>query len=176
MRLAMRVVLRRDQFLDELLEADRRIDHHRLHVGEVLEMRIEVHRIEDAEHFLADLRAQARGAADHLLVEDAAVHPAQEHEVGDRGHVDAGGEQIDRDRDLRIGVVAEGADQGLNPVDAAGDLLHGRVVDLAICVGERLLDCVDHDVGMGVGRGEDQRLAREARDRCASPVPRRPRD
>ena len=32
-----RVLIRRDQLLDELLEADRRIDHDRLHVGEVLQ-------------------------------------------------------------------------------------------------------------------------------------------
>ena len=95
------VLIRRDQLLDQLLEADRRIDHHRLHVGEVLQMRIEVHRVEDAEDFLADLGALARRAADHLLVEDAAVDPPQEHEVGDGGHVDAGGQQIDRDGDLR---------------------------------------------------------------------------
>ena len=74
-------------------------------------MRIEIDGIEDAEHLLADLRALPRRPAEHLLVEDAAVDPAQEHEVRDARHVDAGGQQIDRDGDLRQGVVAEGADQ-----------------------------------------------------------------
>ena len=62
-----------------------------------------------------------------------------------------------------IGVVAERADQVLNPVNAAGDLLHRGVVNLPIGFGERLLDGLDDDVGMGVGRGEDQRLAGQGR-------------
>ena len=128
------------QLVDQLLEADRRIDHDRLHLGEVLQVRIEVHGVEDAEDLLADLGAQAGRPPDHLLIEDAAVDPAQEDEVGDRRHVDAGGQQVDRHGDLRIGVVAEGADQVLHLVDAAGDLLHRRVVDLAVGVGECLLD------------------------------------
>ena len=64
---------------------------------------------------------------------------------------------------LRIGVVAEGADQVPHVVHAAGDLLHRRVVDLAISCRERLLDRADHDVGVGVGGGEDQRLAGKGR-------------
>ena len=78
-------------------------------------MRIEVHGIEDAEHFLADLGAQPRGPADHLLIKDAAVDPSQEHEIGDRRHINAGGEKIDRDGNLRIGVVAERADECPDP-------------------------------------------------------------
>ena len=56
---ALGLVGRLDQLAHELLEADRRVDHHRLHVGQVLEMRIEVDRIEDAEDLLADLGAAA---------------------------------------------------------------------------------------------------------------------
>ncbi len=175
--LAVRILIRRDQFLDELRKADRGIDHHRLHVGEVLEMRIEVHGIEDAEHLLANLGAKPRRAADHLLIEDAAVDPPQEHEIGDRRHVDAGGEKIDRDRNPGIGVVAEGADQRPNPVHAAGDLLHRRVVNLSVFLRKRLLDFSHHDVRMGIGRREDQRLTGRARtDRCGLQVPRQPRD
>ena len=39
-------------------------------------MGIKVHCIKDAEHFLANLGAEPRGPADHLLIEDAAVDPA----------------------------------------------------------------------------------------------------
>ena len=77
------------KLLEELFETDRRIDHDRLHLGEVLQMRIEIDRVEDAEGLLADLRALPRRAAKHLLIEDAAVHPAQEHQVLDLRHVDA---------------------------------------------------------------------------------------
>jgi hypothetical protein len=38
---------------------------------------------------------------EHLVVEDAALDAAQEHDVRDAGHVDAGRQQVDRDRDLR---------------------------------------------------------------------------
>ncbi len=78
---------------------------------------------------LADLGAKARRAAQHLLVENAAVDPTQEDEVDDAGHVDAGGEQIDRHGDLGVGVVAEGADQRTDAIDAAGDFADGSVLD-----------------------------------------------
>ena len=90
----------------ELFEADRRIDHDRLHIGEVFKSgRGRPHR--KYGRFFADLGAQARRAAKHLLVKDAAVDPAQEDKVLDLRHVDAGGQQVDRDRDLGQRVVAE---------------------------------------------------------------------
>lgn len=51
------------QFLQQLFKGHRWIDHHRLHIGEVLKVRIEVNRVEDAEGFLADLVAFTRRAA-----------------------------------------------------------------------------------------------------------------
>ena len=60
-----------------------------------------------AEHLLADVGTLACRPPDHLLIENAAVHAAQEHEIGDLGYVDAGGQQIDRHYDLRIGVITE---------------------------------------------------------------------
>ena len=60
--------------------------------------------VEDAEALLADVGAQPRRAADHLLVQDAAAHAAQEHQVRDRRDVDAGGQQVDGDRDVRDGA------------------------------------------------------------------------
>ena len=35
----------------------------------------------------------------------------------------------------------------------------GRVVDLPVAVRKRLLDCAHDNIGMGIGRGEDQGLA-----------------
>ena len=95
-----------DDLSDELLEGDEGVHHDRLHVGQVLEGRVEVHGVEDAEAFLADVRAEARGTANHLLIENAAAHAAQEDQVGNRGDVDACGEQVDGDGDVRRPLVA----------------------------------------------------------------------
>ena len=79
----MCVIRRLCQFLEELFKRNRRVHHNRLHLGEILQVRIQIDRVENAEVFLPDLGALARGAADHLLVEDAAVDPAQENKVVD---------------------------------------------------------------------------------------------
>ena len=63
----------------------------RLHLGEILQVRIEIDGVENAEGLLADLRALSRRAPQHLLVEDAAIHPAQEDEVFDARNVNASG-------------------------------------------------------------------------------------
>jgi hypothetical protein len=118
----MLFVLNLRQLLEELLQADPWVDDHWPHLGQALQVRVKVDRVEDAERLLPDLRALAGRAAQHLLVQDATVDPAEEHEVGDAGQVDARGEEIDRDGDLRQGVVAVGADQLADLIDAAGDL------------------------------------------------------
>ena len=102
---------------DKRGEGQRRIDHDRPHVADLLQVRVDVDRIEDAEILLADLVAAARRAADHLVVEDAAVDPADEDQVGDRRHVDAGGEQIDGHDIFRARVVLE----RLDPVERLVD-------------------------------------------------------
>ena len=159
----MRVRLDRGELLEELFQADRGIDHDRAHVGQVLQMRIEIDGIEDAEGLLADLVATPGRPAQHLFVEDAAVDAAQKHEVRDLGDIDPGGQQIDGDGDLRQVVVAIGADQPADLIDAAGDLADGGVLDLAVARLERLLQLIDDDVGMGVGGGKEQGLARQVR-------------
>ena len=108
---------------------------------------------------LADLVAAPRRAADHLVVEDAAVDPAHEDEVGDRRHVDAGGQQIDRHDIFRARVVLERLDPVERPVDRAGDLLDQIVRLRAVFLGQRRAQLLDQDVGMVVARGEQQRLA-----------------
>ncbi len=104
---------------------------------------------------------QPGGAPHHLLVEDAAADAAQENQVFDRRHVDAGGEQIDGDRDRRQFFVLVAADELQRTVGGAGDLDHGVVVDRTILVLERLLEEVDHHVGVGVGGAKDEGLAGE---------------
>src|SRR5690606_5636819 len=75
---AMLLVGRRGDFLHELVEAHRRIHDDRLHVRDILQRVVQTDGIEDAEAFLADLWAEARGASEHLLVEDAAAHATKE--------------------------------------------------------------------------------------------------
>ena len=122
-------------------------------------MRIEVHRIEDAEHFLANLRARARRPTDHLLIEDAAVDPPDEDEVGDGGDVDAGGEEVHRDDVFWPWIVLERLDAVERPIYRARDLLdevgrlravqllQGRAEFLHQDVGVVVTGC---DVGSGV--------------------------
>jgi hypothetical protein len=137
----------------------------------VFKMRIEVHRIENAEHFFANLRARACRAADHLFIEDAAVDPPQEHKIGDGRHVNASREEIDRDRDLGTGIIAERADQCPHVVHAAGDFLHGRVVNLTIFGRKGLFYGAHHNVRVGVGRSEDAAVG-EIGDSDSSPLAR----
>ena len=102
---AVRRILRREDLVDELRERDRAGCTTTGFISVTSwSAPVEVDGVEDAEDLLADLRAEARRAAEHLLVEDAAADPAQEHEVGDLRHVDAGGEQVDGDRDVRAGA------------------------------------------------------------------------
>lgn len=110
---------------------------------------------------LADVRAKPRGATDHLVVEDAALDPADEDEIANGRHVDACGEQIDRDDIFRIGIVLELQDQVVGLVDRAGDLRH-HAMRHAFCAIFLLqfLDQQTHDViGMGIAGGENQRLS-----------------
>ena len=126
----------------QLGEGDGRVDHHGLHGGQALQGFVDLHRVEDAEGLLADLVAQAGGAAEHLVEQDAAVDAAQEHEVADLGHVHAGGEQVHRDRDVRVALVLVAADQLQRLVGGAGDLDDGIVVDAAVVLLEGLLEQV----------------------------------
>ena len=126
-----------------------------------LEVRIEIDRIEDAKGLFADLRALPRGAAEHLLIKDAAVDPPQENQVLDARHVDAGGQQIDGNRDLRQRIIAERKNQAPDAVHAAGDLADCGILDLAVGLAERLLQLVDDDVGVGIADGKYQCLARK---------------
>ncbi len=95
-----------------------------------LQRLVDPHGIEDAEGLLADLVAQARGAPEHLVEEDAAVHAAQEDQIADLRHIDASGQQIDGDGDVRIALVLEAADELQRLVGGAGDLDDGVVVDM----------------------------------------------
>ena len=174
---SMRILVRRDQFLDKLVKADRGIDHHRLHVGEVLQVRIQVHGIEDAEPFLVDIGAQPRGPADHLLIKDAAVDPSQEHEIGDGGHINARSEKIDRDGNVGIGVVLERENEFPDPINAAGDLLDCRVVNLPVSWRTpSLFRSPRYRHGHRWQRRSAFSRHRVRTGRCGWQVPRQPRD
>ena len=59
---------------DQLAEADFWVNHHRLHLGEGLQGLVDAHRVKDAEAIFANRLTQSRGAAPHLVVENAAIH------------------------------------------------------------------------------------------------------
>ena len=82
-----------------------------LHRGERLERAVEVDGIKDTEDLLADFVAESGAPPQHLLIKNAAPDPTQEHEVHNRRHVDAGGEEIDGDGDARLPLVLVPAQQ-----------------------------------------------------------------
>ncbi|MBA3947067.1 MAG: hypothetical protein H0X37_21205 [Herpetosiphonaceae bacterium] len=98
-------IINSGELAPELLQTNRRVDNDGFHRGEMLKIRVDIDGVKNAEGFLVDLIAAAGGAAQHLLVEDTAVDPTQEHNVLDRRHVDAGREQVDRYGNLREGIV-----------------------------------------------------------------------
>ncbi len=99
-----------------------------------------------------------RGAPEHLVEQDAAVHAAQEHQVADLRHVDAGREQVDGDGDVGVALVLVAPDELERLVGRAGDLEDRVVLDAAILVAERLLEQIDDQIRMGVVGAEDQGL------------------
>jgi hypothetical protein len=126
-------------------------------------VRIEVNRVEDTEGLLADLVTFSGRAAQHLLVENAAVNAANENKARDAGHVDPRREKVNGDGYLRQGVVSEGADQPADAVNAPCDLANGGVLDLAIASFHGRLDFFDENVRVPVGSGEYQGFPRKTR-------------
>ena len=130
----------RNQFLCQLGEADLGIDHHRLHGRQVAERFKYLHGIEYTEGIFFDFVAKARGTAQHLVEQDAAIHPAQEYEIADFWHVDTGGEQIDRHRHIGISLVLVTANELQGFVCCAGDLDHCIVVHAAVLILKSLFE------------------------------------
>jgi hypothetical protein len=96
----------------------------------------------------------------HLLEIEFRFHIAQEDQHLERFHVRAGRDHVDGDRDARIVVVAEGADQRfrIGAVGAIGDLF-GEVVAFA----EDFPQEPDDLLGMMVVLGEDRKIGDVAR-------------
>lgn len=88
------VVGHRCELAPKLREGDGRIDHYRLHGSEVLQGLVDPYRVEDAKGLFADIVAATRGAPEHLIEQDTAVHAAQKHQVADLRDIHAGGQQI----------------------------------------------------------------------------------
>jgi len=144
------------ELLQQLADADLRVRHHRLHVAEVFEGFVDAHGIKDAEVGLVDRVAQPSGAADHLVVKDAAVHPPQEHDVADRWHINACAQQIHRDGDVGEGFVLVVANQLIRLVAGTCDLGHCIVGDAAVLLLKGFFQQRHHHVGMGIGGTENQ--------------------
>ena len=147
-------------------QGDVGVDDDWSHVRHGLQVRVDVHRVENAEDFLADMVGAARGPADHLVVEDAAVHPADEDQGADLRDVDAGGEEVHRHHVFGVRIVAEAADLVRGVVDRAGDLLHEVVRLRAMFCLERLAQVPRR----GCPRGRPE-LRRAASCRACSGAP-----
>ena len=159
-----------DQFLRELGKGDLGIDHDRLHGSHVAQSLENLYRIEDTERLFFNLVTQARGAAQHLVEQDAAIHPAQKYEVTDFWHVDTGGEQIDGDCHIGIALVLVASDQLQWFVSSASDLDNGVIIHAAVSILKGCLEQIDHQIRVRIIGTKDQRLAAESRVKLFSQI------
>jgi hypothetical protein len=144
------------ELVQQLFHVHLRVLHQRLHGVHVLQGGVQVHRVVNLEDGFANVVATAGGAANHLLVKNARLDPAHEHQMADGRYVDAGGEQVHRDGNAGEALVLVAADELVYLVRRAGDLLHGGLVVLrAIDAFKRLAQQAHHHVGMRVGGAED---------------------
>ena len=148
-------------FLLQLRKADVGVDHHRAHGGELAYGFKDAHGVKHAKAVfgIAIKVAQARGTAQHLVKQNAAVHLAQENQVANFGHVDAGGEQIHRHGHVGQALVFKAANQLQRLVGVAGDLDDGVVFHAAILGLKGGLEQVHHQIGMAGVDAKDQRFS-----------------
>ena len=145
------------ELVQQLLHRDLGVFDQGLHGVDGLQRGVQIDGVVDLEHGFADGVAAAGGAANHLLVQDARLDAAHEHEVADGGHVDAGGEQIDGDGDAGKALVFVAADELVDLVGCAGDFFDRcLVVAVAVQVGKGLAQQAFDHVGVGVGGAENQ--------------------
>ena len=102
---------------------------------------------------------KAGGAAEHLLVKNATLHPADEHKVDDGGDVDARGEKIDGDANFGQLLVLVAANEQARFVRLPGYFGDGVLMDASVAIRERLREEIDDHVRVGIVGAEDQRLA-----------------
>ncbi len=147
------------EFVDQLIQRDVRIFHQGFHGADVLQRGVDVDRIINLEYGFADLIASAGGAADHLLVQDPRTDAAQEDQMANPGHVDAGGEQVYGNRNAGETLVLVVLDELRDFVRSAGDLAHRRfVVVFAVHLLEGIVEqALDH-VGVQIGGAKDHCL------------------
>jgi hypothetical protein len=84
------------------------------------------------------------------------THPAQENEVADLRHIDAGGEQIDGHCDAGQALVLVAQDGLVRFVGAAGDLHHRFVVERSPDLLQRFSQQLHDQIGVMVVGAEDQ--------------------
>ena len=99
------------ELVQQLLHRDLGVFDQGLHGVDGLQRGVQIDGGVNLEHGFADGVTPAGGAANHLLAQDARLDAAQEHEVADGGHVDAGGEQIDGDGNAGKALVFVAADE-----------------------------------------------------------------
>src|SRR6516225_6474806 len=99
------------KFFEQLRYCHLWVDNNWLHSRQRLQRIIDKNCIKDAERLLADFRTKTRRSAQHLLVQNTAIHAADECEVDDLRNIDAGRQQIDGHRHGWQSIIAEAADQ-----------------------------------------------------------------
>ena len=145
-----------DKLFGELGEGDFGVNDDGLHGRELVERFEDTDGVEDAEGLFADFVAEAGGAAEHLVEEDAAIDAAEEDQIADGRDVYARRKQVDGNRDIRRALILEAADELQGRGGSAGDLEDGVIFDAAVVLFEGGLEEVDDEVGMGIVGAEDE--------------------
>ena len=139
-----------------------RTHNHRTHGVDAFQRAVDIHAVKNLKAGFPHRRAQTRGAALHLLVENAAFDFAQEHNITDRRNIHAGGQQIDGDHDIRQPLFVEADDHALHFlrvfIGVTSDLDDRVVFQLRVLFLKRGAQLVHHHIGMGVGDAEHQRF------------------
>ena len=110
--------------------------------------------VEDGEVALVDVLAEPRAAPLHLLVEDGAAQRPDEDDVLDVGGIEAGGQQIDGDRDARLA----GADHGEVALQLVAVALGAGDAGGVVVIAGQPAQLLRHEGGVGVVHAEDDGL------------------
>src|SRR5215471_9031613 len=93
------------EFFEQLRHCHLWVDNNWLHSRQRLQGIIDIDGIEDAECFLTDIGTKPRRPAEHLLVQNTAIHATDEYEVDDLWYIDARRQQVNGHGNGRQSII-----------------------------------------------------------------------
>ena len=115
LKLQLTVILHDRKPVKKLGKRGGRICRNRLHGIHILQGIINSYRIIDFKVGLMNLWAEPGGTAHHLLKENTAFDAAHKDKRRDLGHVNAGGQQVNRDGNAGVTLILKALEKGSLP-------------------------------------------------------------